>query len=67
MTLIKPAVPGVDAFPCLAAIRHWPCTGQGMFGFFSTRLGCLGSLVVSVVGSALLMLLARGCTTPSNW
>ena len=28
---------------------------------FSTRLGCLGSVIVSIVGSALLMLLMRGC------
>jgi hypothetical protein len=32
-----------------------------MFGFFSTRLGCLGSLVVSIVGTAFLILLMRGC------
>jgi hypothetical protein len=35
-----------------------------MFGFFSSRLGCLGSLAVSVVGTILLMLLLRGC---SGW
>lgn len=28
-----------------------------MFAFFSSRLGCLGSLVVSVIGTVLLMLL----------
>jgi hypothetical protein len=27
-----------------------------MFGFYSTRLGCLGSLVVSLVGTAILAL-----------
>jgi hypothetical protein len=32
-----------------------------MFGFFSSRLGCLGSLVVSIVGTVLLMLLMRAC------
>jgi hypothetical protein len=32
-----------------------------MFGFFSSRLGCLGSLVVSIVGTVLLMLLMRSC------
>jgi hypothetical protein len=36
-----------------------------MFGFFSSRLGCLGSLAVSIVGTLLLMLLMssmRGCS-----
>jgi hypothetical protein len=28
-----------------------------MFAFYSNRLGCLGSLLVSVIGSALLVLL----------
>ena len=32
-----------------------------MFGFFSSRLGCLGSLAVSIVGTVLLALLMRGC------
>ena len=27
-----------------------------MFGFFSSRLGCLGSIIVSLVGSAILIL-----------
>ena len=36
--------------------------GLVMFGFFSTRLGCAGSLLVSVVVSALMILLLRGCT-----
>lgn len=36
-----------------------------MFGFFSTRLGCLGSLAVSIVGTVLLTLLMRGCSGPS--
>ncbi len=36
-----------------------------MFGFFSTRLGCLGSLAVSIAGTVLLTLLMRGCSTPS--
>ena len=33
-----------------------------MFGFFSNRLGCLGSLAVSIVGTVLLTLLMRGCS-----
>jgi hypothetical protein len=36
-----------------------------MFFFFSKRFGCLGSIVVSVVLSALLILLMRGCAAPS--
>ncbi len=33
-----------------------------MFFFFSNRLGCAGSLLVTVVLSALLLLLMRGCS-----
>ena len=32
-----------------------------MFGFFSSRLGCFGSLVVSVLLTILLTVLLRGC------
>ena len=32
-----------------------------MFAFFSNRLGCLGSIVVSLIGTAILLLLMRGC------
>ena len=32
-----------------------------MFVFFSNRLGCLGSLVVSVVLSAVLIVALRAC------
>lgn len=34
-----------------------------MFFFFNSRMGCLGSLVVSVILSAVLVLLMRGCNT----
>lgn len=30
-----------------------------MFAFFSNRLGCLGSIVVSVIGTILLILIMR--------
>ena len=30
---------------------------SSMFAFYSNRLGCFGSLLVSVIGSALLVLL----------
>ena len=32
-----------------------------MFVLFSNRLGCLGSIVVSVIGTVLLILLFRAC------
>jgi hypothetical protein len=32
-----------------------------MFAFFSNRLGCIGSLIVSVMGSLVLILVLRGC------
>jgi hypothetical protein len=32
-----------------------------MFVFFSNRLGCLTSIVISIILSALLILLMRGC------
>lgn len=32
-----------------------------MLVFFSNRLGCLGSLVVTVLGTLLLVALLRGC------
>lgn len=30
-----------------------------MFAFFSSRLGCLGSLIVSIIGTLLLLLILR--------
>ena len=32
-----------------------------MFVFFSNRLGCLGSVVVSLVGTVILVVLIRAC------
>jgi hypothetical protein len=32
-----------------------------VFVFFSNRLGCLGSIAVSIVGTALLVMLMRSC------
>ena len=34
---------------------------QDMIGLYSNRLGCLGSIVVSVLATLLLALLLRGC------
>jgi hypothetical protein len=36
-----------------------------MFVFFSNRLGCLGSLGVTLVGSLLLIALMRSCSSAS--
>jgi hypothetical protein len=33
-----------------------------VFAFFSDRLGCLGSLAVSIVGTVLLIILMRACS-----
>jgi hypothetical protein len=35
-----------------------------VFAFFSNRLGCLGSLGVSIIGSLILILVMRGCSSP---
>ncbi|MEY2562360.1 MAG: hypothetical protein QOH88_553 [Verrucomicrobiota bacterium] len=32
-----------------------------MFAFFSNRLGCLGSIAVSLIGTVILIFLMRGC------
>jgi hypothetical protein len=32
-----------------------------VFAFFSNRLGCLGSIAVSIIGTVLLIVLLRGC------
>jgi len=32
-----------------------------VFFFFSNKLGCFGSIAVSIVGTALLILLLRSC------
>ena len=33
-----------------------------MIGFYSNRLGCLGSIVVSVLATVLIALLLRACS-----
>lgn len=39
-----------------------------MFFFFSNRLGCLGSLAVTLIGSLLLIALMRSCSsTTITW
>jgi hypothetical protein len=38
-----------------------------MFVFISNRLGCLGSIAISVVLSALLLLVMRGCSSGTSF
>jgi hypothetical protein len=38
-----------------------------MFVFFSNRLGCAGSIAVSVVGTVMLILLIRSCSGYSTF
>jgi hypothetical protein len=40
-----------------------------VFVFFFNRLGCLGSIIVSVIGTLLLLALMRGCSSgvPVGW
>jgi hypothetical protein len=33
-----------------------------MFAFFSNKLGCMGSIVGSIVGTLILVALMRGCS-----
>src|SRR4030095_9462496 len=49
--------------PPLDNANQWRIAGryQPMFAFFSNRLGCLGSIVVSVVGTLILLAILRGC------
>lgn len=34
---------------------------SNMFAFFSNRLGCLGSIAISIIGTIILIFLMRGC------
>jgi hypothetical protein len=45
-----------------AATAGGTSTIAGMFVFFSNRTGCLGSIVISVIASVVLILLIRGCS-----
>jgi hypothetical protein len=33
-----------------------------MFGFFSSKVGCIGSILVSVTGTLVLIALMHGCS-----
>jgi hypothetical protein len=32
-----------------------------MFAFYSNRLGCVGSLIISLIGTVILILMIRSC------
>jgi len=42
--------------------RQTACIAEGMFLFFSNRLGCLGSVGVSIVLSLVLIGVLRSCS-----
>lgn len=42
-------------------VGHRTLSGPIMFAFFSNRLGCAGSLLVSLVGTVVLFLLMQTC------
>jgi hypothetical protein len=46
-----------------SSANRWRIAGryQSMFAFFSNRLGCLGSIVVSVIGTLILLVVLHGC------
>ena len=44
--------------PVPVASRCYPLR---VFVFFSNRFGCLGSIAISIIGTALLLLLMRNC------
>ncbi len=33
-----------------------------MFAFFSNKTGCLGSIMISIIGTLILLALFRGCS-----
>jgi uncharacterized membrane protein YeaQ/YmgE (transglycosylase-associated protein family) len=33
-----------------------------MFGFYSNRLGCIGSIIVSVIGTIVLVIVMQSCS-----
>jgi len=53
------------SYRLLLPVCETACGGSAdlrvMFAFFSNRLGCIGSLIVSVIGSLVLILVLRGC------
>ena len=36
-----------------------------MFAFFSNRMGCLASFVISMIGTVILLAVLRGCGGPA--
>ncbi|NYE50183.1 hypothetical protein HDA32_005303 [Spinactinospora alkalitolerans] len=60
MTMTAPQTSGAVR----AGVRRWGA-GQGdtMFVFFSNRLGCFGSIAVSIAATALLLLILYACSS----
>ena len=54
----SPNLESLNRSGCLTGGMRWKC----MFAFFSSRLGCLGSIGVSIIGSLILFYLMRGCS-----
>lgn len=53
----QPRAGGFLSQPGLANLRPHRGTAQAMFIFFSNKLGCLGSILVSLLGTGLVLLL----------
>jgi hypothetical protein len=47
----------------LGDANRWRIAGryESMFAFFSNRFGCVGSIIVSVIGTLILLAVLRGC------
>lgn len=45
----------------IQAHQHELFRNANMFGFFSSKMGCIGSIIVSILGTLILTLLMRGC------
>ena len=58
---------GVTWFAAFYSYCDCPARFGSMFAFFSNRLGCVGSIVVSVIGTILLLALMRGCSGGVGW
>jgi hypothetical protein len=46
----------------LHLVNRTPPCELPMFGFYSNQLGCLGSLIVSLIGTVILILVLRSCS-----
>ena len=44
------------------AMRTGTESNAAVFAFYSNRMGCIGSIIVSLIGSAILVLVLRSCS-----